>query len=275
MQNYEYIYLPGGNSFYYTEVFYPEGHTDRTMHAHERDELLIIDTPGSIQFASNGSFYKIHTPAAVWIRAGVFHQTLEVCEGNFHCAVIYHHEKLFSDLPAQLVHRDFLSGCDVLTLALSGQQVEELMQLVKPMRSKGCPQFQRVMLLLCLFDRLSGYVARGGQTLRPGNAPHYVFRLAAQMQDLQWQMPSLEQLAHQYFVGQSKLMADFKNIFGMPILTFRRHVQLQAAKILLEMTAMDLAQIAEECGFTDDNYFIRVFRKHYGITPGTYRKNMK
>lgn len=275
MQNYEYAYLPGGSSFYYTEATYPQGHTERTIHAHERDELLVIDTVGSIQFACNGGFYTVHTPAAVWIRAGVFHQTVEVYDSDFHCAVIYHHEKIFSELPAQLLHRDFLSGCDMLALPLNGQQVEELTQLVKPMRNKGCPQFQRTLLLLCLFDRLSGYAARSGPALRVGNAPHYVFRLAAQMQDLQWQMPGLEQLAHQYFVGQSKLMADFKNIFGMPILTFRRHVQLQAAKILLETTNLDLAQIAEECGFTDDNYFIRVFRKYYGITPGGYRKSTK
>lgn len=275
MQNYEYAYLPGGSSFYYTEVNYPQGYTNHTIHAHQRDELLVIDTPGHIQFACNGNFYTVQTPAAVWIRTGVFHQTTEVSDGDFHCVVIYYHEKLFSKLPPQLLHTGFLDGCDMLALSLSRQQVLELSQLTLPMRAKGCAQFQRILLLLCLFDKLAVLAERSKHVLRSQNTPHYVFQLAARLQDLSRQMPGLEELAHQYFVGQSKLTADFKNIFGMSILAFRRHVQLQAARVLLETTAMDLAQISDECGFSDDNYFIRVFRKHYGITPGVYRKNIK
>lgn len=275
MQNYEYVYLPGGRTFLYTEVSLPQGRTSYSIHAHDRNELLIIDTPGSIRFISNGSFYTIQTPAVIWVRTGVFHQTLEICEGDFHCSVIYYHEKLFSTLPPELLHTDFLSDCDLLSLPLSQQQVQDLTQLVIPMQSKSCPQFQQMTLLLCLFDRLSHYVTRSKQVLRAHTAPHYVFQLAAQLQDLSQPMPNLQDLAHQYFVGESKLTADFKSIFGMPILAFRRHVQLRAARVLLETTAMDLAQIAEECGFSDDNYFIRVFRKYYGVTPGSYRKNTR
>lgn len=275
MQNYKYEYSPGGNSFSYTEVAFPQGYTNHTIHAHDRNELMIIDTPGHIRFAGNGSFYTIQTPAAIWFRTGVFHQTIEVYDGDFHCGVIYYHEKLFSSLPPELLHTGFLSGCDMLALPLSQNQLQDLKQVTVPMRPKTCPQFQQMTLLLCLFDQLSHCTSRNKQVLRSHNTPNYVFQLAARLQDLSRPMPNLEELAHQYFVGQSKLTADFKNIFGTPILTFRRHVQLRAARILLETTNMDLAQIADECGFTDDNYFIRVFRKHYGITPGTYRKNAK
>ena len=275
MQNYEYEYLPGGRSFFYTEVNYPQGRTNRVIHAHDRHELLIIDTPGSIRFVSNDNFYTFQTPAAVWIRAGVFHQTLEVLEGDFHCCVIYYHEKLFSKLPVNLLHTDFLSGCDLLWLPLSPHQVRELNLVTAPMQVKTSPQFQNMALLLCLFDKLSHIAGRCKQVLRAHTSPHYVFQLAARLQDLTRPMPKLEALAHEYFVGQSKLTADFKNIFGMPILTFRQHVQLRAAMVLLETTAMDLSQIAEECGFADDNYFIRLFRKRHGITPGAYRRKFK
>lgn len=275
MQNYKYEYSPGGSSFFYTEVSFPKGYTNRTIHAHDRNELMIIDTPGRIQFAGNDSFYTVQTPAAIWFRTGVFHQTMEVYDSDFHCAVFYYHEKLFSELPPQLLHTDFLSGCDMLALPLSQQQVLDLTQLAVSMRAKNCTRFQRITLLLCLFDKLSNYTARSKQVLQSHNTPHYVFQLASQLQDLSRQMPSLEELARQYFVGQSKLTADFKNIFGTPILAFRQHVQLRAARTLLETTTMGLSQIADECGFSDDNYFIRVFRKHYGITPGTYRKNVR
>lgn len=275
MQNYEYEYLPGGRSFFYTQVHYSQGRTERVIHAHDRHELLIIDTPGSIRFICNGSINTLQTPAAIWVRAGVFHQTLAVLAGDFHCSVVYYHENIFSQLPRHLLHTDFLSGCDMLVLPLSPHQVQELSLITAPMQIKSSPQFQNMTLLLCMLDKLSLLASRNSPVLTAHTSPHYVFQLAARLQDLAWPMPNLEALAHEYFVGQSKLTADFKNVFGMPILAFRQHVQLQAARVMLETTAMNLTQIAEACGFTDDNYFIRIFRKRHGVTPGAYRKTFK
>ena len=45
------------------------------------------------------------------------------------------------------------------------------------------------------------------------------------------------------------------------------------AKHLLECTNMKLDGIAELAGFTDASHFCRVFRKTYGTTPDSYRKN--
>jgi AraC-like DNA-binding protein len=40
---------------------------------------------------------------------------------------------------------------------------------------------------------------------------------------------------------------------------------------LLARTAQPLAQIAQDCGFSDQSYFTRVFRRRTGQTPGEYR----
>ena len=57
--------------------------------------------------------------------------------------------------------------------------------------------------------------------------------------------------------------------------TFRMQIQLQSAKFMLINTKQSLAQIAVACGFTDESHLIRAFRKEYGITPGTFRKEHK
>ena len=62
---------------------------------------------------------------------------------------------------------------------------------------------------------------------------------------------------------------------GVPILAYRRRVQLQTAKALLETDNSEIAQIATECGFQDESYFIQVFRKFYGITPAAYRRQKR
>ena len=47
--------------------------------------------------------------------------------------------------------------------------------------------------------------------------------------------------------------------------------RLVRARMLLQRGEA-VAVAAEECGFTDSAYFIRVFRKYYGITPAKYRR---
>ena len=49
------------------------------------------------------------------------------------------------------------------------------------------------------------------------------------------------------------------------------HYQLERAKNLLIHSGMNVNEIAVQCGFSCANYFIRRFRKAYGVTPHVYR----
>jgi AraC-like DNA-binding protein len=47
---------------------------------------------------------------------------------------------------------------------------------------------------------------------------------------------------------------------------------MEKACRLLAYTTKELAQIALECGYCDQSYFTRVFRRTQACTPGEYRK---
>lgn len=49
-------------------------------------------------------------------------------------------------------------------------------------------------------------------------------------------------------------------------------MRINRARALLARTEKSLAQIALECGFSDQSYFTRVFRKYAGKSPGEYRQ---
>ena len=51
--------------------------------------------------------------------------------------------------------------------------------------------------------------------------------------------------------------------------------KLELAKLLLADPLYSVSEIAERAGFADSNYFIRIFRKKFGVTPGRFRKNIK
>ncbi len=50
-------------------------------------------------------------------------------------------------------------------------------------------------------------------------------------------------------------------------------LRIDLASQLLVNSQLDLARIALECGFSDQSYFTRTFRKRSGQTPGDYRRN--
>lgn len=84
---------------------------------------------------------------------------------------------------------------------------------------------------------------------------------------------SLEALARRHGRHPDALGAAFRRRFGCTPVAFRTQVRLQRARDLLAAGDLDLAGIADACGFPDRGYFCRVFRRHVGITPGDWKRN--
>ena len=272
MDNYNYTYTPYASNLLCRQTTLQEGFTSQTLHVHHSDELGFYENSCSCRVVNNGQEYTVIPPAIIWNRAGAFHELTEVQSGNLHYYGIDYNSRLFSKLPKDLVHTGFLDGYDFLILPLTQDQVAELKPLLQAMLPKHLPQTEKLTLLLCILHKLERWAADCPELIRSNAVPHYVFQLAHQLQDLSRPMGNIEDLAQQFFVGKTKLKADFKKIFGIPILAYRRRIQLQTAKALLESTNSDISQIAAECGFQDESYFIQVFRKYYGTTPGVYRR---
>lgn len=52
-------------------------------------------------------------------------------------------------------------------------------------------------------------------------------------------------------------------------------LRIGKAKKLLTESDLGISEISRECGFTDYNYFIAVFKKMTGLPPGQYRTQKK
>jgi AraC-like DNA-binding protein len=66
----------------------------------------------------------------------------------------------------------------------------------------------------------------------------------------------------------------FKTVKKETGLTLGQYIQakrLEQAQSLLKNNERSIAEIAELCGISDYNYFSRIFKKQFGITPRDYR----
>lgn len=67
----------------------------------------------------------------------------------------------------------------------------------------------------------------------------------------------------------------FKSVVGLPPLEYMTKLRINQAKILLyQNPLLSIKEIALACGFCDSLYFSTCFKKHIGISPREYRKNV-
>ncbi|HBA63177.1 MAG TPA: hypothetical protein DCZ20_04900 [Lachnospiraceae bacterium] len=64
----------------------------------------------------------------------------------------------------------------------------------------------------------------------------------------------------------------FKKETGYSLIEYIQYYRIIMAKKLLRTTSLSVAEIGEKIGIDEPAYFIRVFRKWTGMTPGNYRR---
>lgn len=74
-------------------------------------------------------------------------------------------------------------------------------------------------------------------------------------------------------IGKTQLYKLSGELYGCGVSQHIRNLRMNLAKKLLTEHSDDpVVRIAEQCGYTDYNYFITVFSREVGISPGNYRK---
>jgi AraC-like DNA-binding protein len=72
--------------------------------------------------------------------------------------------------------------------------------------------------------------------------------------------------------SESTLRRSFLKLTQMTPLQFQRSIRLKYACEMLIGSELSVGEIGQKVGFTDCNYFTRVFTKHYGCSPKSYRE---
>jgi len=83
---------------------------------------------------------------------------------------------------------------------------------------------------------------------------------------------SIPLLCKQFGYTPAYLCRKFKNVTGLPPMSYLKLYRLELAQERLRNSTASINSIAAECGFLDANYFTRCFKKHFGVSPLAYRK---
>lgn len=85
---------------------------------------------------------------------------------------------------------------------------------------------------------------------------------------------SLQGIANHFGYTKQYIIQVFKkNYFATPT-SFLIEKRMELAKMLLAETSLPIREIAPRCGCEDPNYFSRLFREKYALSPQQYRSNL-
>lgn len=87
--------------------------------------------------------------------------------------------------------------------------------------------------------------------------------------------PTLHALAQQTGYSASYLSLRFKEITGIHFRDYVARVRMDEARRLLANTDKKVTEIAEDVGYTDVNSFYATFKKHEGLSPAAFRKQIR
>ena len=92
------------------------------------------------------------------------------------------------------------------------------------------------------------------------------------LQDLSKKPLSLRMLAKAVAINEFKLKAGFRQFFGVSVFDCLHEARMQKARVLILSTNEPLKQICGLAGYPRMTNFITAFRRRFGYTPGSLRR---
>ncbi|MGG6314201.1 response regulator transcription factor [Paenibacillus macerans] len=132
----------------------------------------------------------------------------------------------------------------------------------------SCEKFSELISMMdACFDEAESYWSR----LKLDKRELVIDNCVVLIQERYMEDLSLEAVAARYHFNVSYFSTLFKNRTGKSFSDYLNEVRMKRAKELLAGGEMKIYEIAAACGYKDTKYFSRVFKKHAGMSPESFR----
>lgn len=133
------------------------------------------------------------------------------------------------------------------------------------------PQEQAIIqpLVLSLLHLCRSVVNTRPDTQRP-RAEFLYHSICNWVQDNYAQPLSRESVATFFNITPNHLSKLFTQNGTMSFVEYVRWVRMAKARIILQKYHLSISEVAQRCGYQDSDYFCRLFRRQFGLTPGEY-----
>lgn len=259
------------------ETMLPESNFHTMQHMHEEIEVMeVLD--GCIYYTINGKEIQVKKGETIFVNSNCMHASF--LKDSTHCTflVLLIHPSTFENNP--LVYETYVKP--ILSKHSSNYMIFH--------HHTGLASSMRIMLEAALTQSSAYQLTLIGEAY---NVMRYIYEQMTQstphihnqkdMQSLNCMTTfiydnyasklSLQDIAHCCDISPSTCTRLFNTYMNHTPIDFLNLYRLEIASHLLRDTKHSISEIALQCGFDQQSYFNRIFKKEYGCTPLQYRKN--
>ncbi len=257
-----------------------------TANRHDHFEMVYIKK-GSAIFQIEGIDVNMMPHSIVIIKPGRSHKFIvksDICE---FIVLSFTFKTQKNELDSHVSLTDFIEYIEdeatgdylYLTLSKKNDIVHVMNRILRErMKYQVWGDFLSCLLIIELFVLLSRTLKQEWeQSAKNRNLKlHELLNIAKEYIDNNYDKDlTLTQVAKYIFLSDSYFAHSFKDKFGISPKSYILKVRIEAAKEYLENTDIKVAEVAKLVGFSSQQRFNDIFRKHEDLTPLTYRQKCK
>ncbi len=261
--------LYGGRTvIIYENQRFPPGRLCFVLHWHDRMELLLLHK-GSIRVQVGEETVVAAAGDVVVIGPTRPHTAVALESGATYSVYMFDVAALRSENPKICETLDAIAAArkrfrPIVTDRAIARACRELSALRK--RRQPGDELTETGLVYLLLGRLCAAHLAEDQPVETGRFSEVTDYIAAHYAE----PLTTASLSARFGYVEAYFSRRFKALLGLPPMTYLRVVRLEAACERLRRGEEPLHRVALSCGFSDQNYFSRCFKRHYGMTPTEY-----
>ena len=226
--------------------------------------LLLLVKDGRVRIKTEGKTYELFANDVFFIPKDTFY-SLE-SEGRFLHTVIHFDADIF-DTDGDINEERCMSGRFLFPKKVeSGDalrlDIERAAETCKDDAVFDCERRIALMSVLLGMSRLS-----------ESRQSSLASRIRAYLVAHAGERITLEDICAHFSYTKQYLIRIFKRETGKTPIAALNEIKLNRSASELLNSIDGIAEVAARCGFDDYNYFARLFRNRFGVTPSEYRKN--
>lgn len=263
-------------SFNILNVCYP------TLHTHEYYEILVV-LSGSVTHKINNSLYVMHKGDCCLIRPDDCHcleflhnseSNADFLNVNFMCQPDLFRKitTAYSQNPIPTVLENNLP----LSFTVSSSMVDKLKTACLHMQTPyNKPSSSDVDLCKAIICELIHACIRHRFMYLQNDRPGWLQELILALQNSDNFSKKMNELIEGIPYSYSYIQKQFKSYVGTSIIGYMNSIKMNHAKDLLTNTNLSVTEISAKLGFESVAHLNHLFKKSFGISPTSFRKQAK
>ena len=251
---------------------------EMSFHWHTEYEIIVV-RQGQIELTVNDECCVLQSGDVMFVSDGMLHGGTPKGDETVYDCIVFEDGILTKNSTASEIGEIFRHGRSVKTflpkeefpqLSVIARNLADELASIESEERNGT----EIVCLGLILQFFGEAIRRGCCEDKYTETNRHLSRLKnalSYMEDHYSERVTLDALADAAGVTPKYLCRSFCSLTGKTPISYLNEYRIDRACEFLRTTDDTMLEIADKCGFSDQSYFVKLFKRQKGITPGEYR----